>query len=301
MAHRRLIPFALCCTLLTIGLDSKAFTHIVHKGDTLASIAEKYYGRIQYEKILVAANALDAFGGSPIAPGMRLEVPAVSYRRIKAGETWAALAEELLGWSQRSDVLAIANGTNPWMYTQEGAQIVVPYNLRVIVSEQDTLVSLAYKFLGDRNKAWVLDRYNNLKGRKLRPGDAILIALTDLPLTAEGKRAASAAAGVICAEAAGGAREAQRRVESELPALIADVRSGRYVDAITRANRFLASGELTKAQLATIHRQLLEAYAALNATGLASGSCEAWRKHDPRAKIDADRLSPKLLAACQRR
>ena len=37
---------------------AQAFTHVVVQGDTLASIAEKYYGKIQYEKFLVDANLL---------------------------------------------------------------------------------------------------------------------------------------------------------------------------------------------------------------------------------------------------
>jgi LysM repeat protein len=295
-----LLIASLCVMLLASSKQASAFTHIVQKGDTLASLAEKYYGRIQYEKILVAANALDAHGGTAIAPGMRLEVPALSHRRVRKGETWDELAEELLGSEHRSDVLSIANGSSPWLIPAEGTQIVVPYNLRVIIQAQDSLVNLAYKYLGDRNKAWILDRYNKLKGRKLRQGDAILIALTDLPLTEAGKRSARLAAGLTCTEASGMTREVQKRVETELPALIADVRAGRYVDAISRGNRFVAMGSLTRTQLAVVNRQLLEAYAALDATGLATAACDEWRKHDAQAKLDENLLSPKLIAACKR-
>jgi hypothetical protein len=41
----------------------------------LAQIAERSYGRVEMEQLLVAANGLDAGGGIPIVPGMRLEVP----------------------------------------------------------------------------------------------------------------------------------------------------------------------------------------------------------------------------------
>ena len=59
----------MCVLALTaFGQDAAAFTHIVQKTETLAQIAERTYGRIQYENILVAANALDAQGGSPIVP-----------------------------------------------------------------------------------------------------------------------------------------------------------------------------------------------------------------------------------------
>jgi hypothetical protein len=94
-------------------------------------------------------------------------------------------------------------------------------------------------------------------------------------------------------------RARQQRVATELPALIADVRGGRYVDAVRRASGFLAVSDLTNPELAVIHRQLLEAYAALGATGLASAACDAWRKVDSTAALDPDWLSPKLLRACE--
>lgn len=289
--------FAVACWLS--AAPAAAFTHVVQPGETLAALAERYYGRIQYEQLLVAANGLDAQGGSPIVSGMRLDVPAVSHYRVKRGESWDALAQRLLGQASRSDVLAIANGTVPWTFPVDGAEIVVPYNLHVIVDGDHNLVDLAFKFLGDKNKTWVLDRYNRLKGKNPRRGDLLLIPLSDLPLTPAGKEAARAAAGTTCSEGGGDTRAVQRRVQAELPALLADVRGGRYVEAVARGTRFLASGSLTTAQLAVVHRQLLTAYVALEAPGLASNACAEWRRHEPNAKLDPRIHSPKIIAACK--
>jgi hypothetical protein len=283
----------------TLAAPALAFTHVVQPGETLASIAERIYGRIQHERILVAANELDVQGGLSIAPGMRLEVPAVSYRRVKKGDTWASMAAERLGSPKRADALAIANGTNPWLPVEEGAEIVVPYNLRLIATSPDTLPQIAYRFLGDAKKAWALQQYNGTKGIELARGDTLLVPLTDLPLTEDGKREAAAAFAVEATESHGETRTGQRRVANEIPALIADVRGGRYVDAVRRGTGFLAVADLTTPELSVIHRQLLEAYAALGATGLASASCDTWRKLDPSAALDPNWLSPKLLRACQ--
>lgn len=283
-----------------LASDAHGFTHVVQKGDTLASIAERYYGRIQHEKILVAANSLDAHGGTPIVPGMRLEVPALAHRRVKKGDTWPELAKLLLGATTRSDVLSMANGSSPWLTPVEGSEIIVPYNLPVVVSTGDTIVTVAYKFVGDMNKAWVLDHYNGLKGKRLGPGDVVLVPLTDLPLTEDGKKAVVESNPLVCSQGGGEARQTQRKVAVELPTLSADVRGGRYVDAVTRGTRFLASGNLDQQQLGLVHRQLLEAYAALDAPGLAAASCAEWRKHDPSAKLDPVMMSPKLIAACEK-
>lgn len=283
-----------------LGRDAVAFPYVVQRGDTLASIAERFYGRIQHEKILVAANALDAQGGSPIVAGMRLEIPAVAHHKVVKGETWPKLAETWLGAPHRADVFAIANGTSPWLPPEDGAEIAIPYNLQVFVGAGDTIVTVAYEFMGDMNKAWVLDHYNGLKGRKLQRGDVVLVPLTDLALSEEGKRALKRASVLACSEGLGDQRAIQRKVAAELPALIADVRGGRYVDAVTRGNRFLSTGALTAPQLATVHRQLLEAYAALDAAGLAAQACKDWRALDERAALDPVMMSPKLIAACSR-
>jgi hypothetical protein len=285
-------------SLLSVSDRAKAFAHIVERGETLASIAEMMYGRIQYEQILVAANSLDIGGGVPIVAGMRLEIPAVEHRRVVEGDTWADLAKALLGGAHRADVLSMANGSYPWLPPEIGAEIVVPYNLRVVATGNETIVTMAYRYLGSKEKAWTLDHYNGRGGKQLHRGDVLLIPLTDLPLTDAGKRAAERAAAARRSEGAGSTRQAQLEVQREMVALIADVRGGRYVDAVRRGNEFLAKGSLTQPQLATIHRQLLEAYVALGATGLAKQSCRQWQKNDADARLDPVRLSPKILEAC---
>lgn len=276
-----------------------AFPHVLQRGESLARIAERVYGRVDHEKILVAANGLDAGGGVPTVPGQRLEIPALQHVRVQPGDTWATLAEALLGHTERQDVLSAANQSSPWMTPSEGAEIVVPYNLRVMVGPGDNVVTIALRFMGSREKAWILDRYNFLKGRTPKRGEILLVPLSSLPLTDAGRAEAAAATSSERSQAAGGTRDAQRRAETEMPGLLAEVRGGRYLDAVHRGSRMLAYGELSRPQLAAIHRQLLEAYAALDARGHASASCRTWRESDPDASLDPDQLSPKLIAACQ--
>ncbi len=285
---------ALCDT------EAHAFTYVVAPGDTLASIAERYYGRIQQERLLVAANFLDARRGTPIVPGMRLEVPALGHHKIARGETWETLAAELLGSPSRADVLSGANGSSPWLAPEDGSEIAVPYNLRVIVGEKEELTAIAYRHLGDMNKAWMLDHYNGLNGKKALEGDVLLVPLTDLTLTEAGIKAAAAAAGSECTEAGGAVRRSQQHIAQELPALVADVRSGRYSEAVTRGVRFIASGALTEPQRALVEQKLTEAYVALDAPGLAAAACGEWRKRDRAVHLDPVVMSPKIIAACER-
>jgi hypothetical protein len=229
---------------------------------------------------------------------MRLEVPALGHRTVQRGETWEGLAGELLGWTSRSDVLSLSNDSKPWLIPEEGSEIIVPYNLRLIVRPHENLLSVALKYMGDMNRAWILDRYNKLEGRGLEPGMVLLVPLSDLPLTDAGKKAAAKDAGSVCSESLGGALKTQRRIAQEIPLLVADVRAGRYVDAVARGSRFIATGSLSEPQLAVVHRQLLEAYVALDATGLAQAACDEWRKRDPKARLNPLEFSPKILRAC---
>lgn len=274
-----------------------ALVHVVQPGDTLAAVAERYYGRIQYERILVAANRLDLAGGTPLVPGMHLLIPTVSYVSTAKGETWATLAQRHLGSSQRSDVLSLANGSNPWLIPEEGTRILVPYNLAVLLSSDESIVSIAQKYLGDAKQAWTLTHYNNLKKGQLERGTVVLVPITDLELT-EAVRATLTDPERIALDVSANERRAQRKIATEIPSLIADIRNGRYIDAVARGNRFVASGLLSVPQQSLVMRQLLEAYVALDSSGAAAAACAEWRKLDPTAKLDPTQLSPRILTAC---
>ncbi|HMA96967.1 MAG TPA: LysM domain-containing protein [Polyangiaceae bacterium] len=287
---------------LVLGLwfapsPASALVHVVQPGDTLAAVAERYYGRIQYERILVAANRLDLAGGTPLVPGMHLLIPTVSYVTTAKGETWATLAQRHLGSSQRSDVLSLANGSNPWLIPEEGTRILVPYNLAVLLSSDESIVSIAQKYLGDAKQAWPLTHYNNLKKGQLERGTVVLVPITDLELT-EAVRATLTDPERIALDVSANERRSQRKIATEIPALIADIRNGRYIDAVARGNRFVASGLLSVPQQSLVMRQLLEAYVALDSSGAAAAACAEWRKLDPTAKLDPTQLSPKILTAC---
>jgi hypothetical protein len=293
---------ALCCGLLAgIALWSSAvhaFPLIVQPGDTLAGIAQKIYGKVEYERLLVSANGLDIEGGVPITPGMRLEVPAVAHRRTAQGDTWPALAASLLGAPHRSGVLAFANDSKPWLLPIDNAEIVIPYNLRFIARGGEALDDLAERFLGSEKRTWMLYQYNELKTPRLERGQLLLIPLTELPLTEAGRLAARQSAEGL-GELGGERRAAQRAVAEELPALLAEMRAGKYSEAVARGVTLLGGPALTTPQRASIERQLLEAYAALGATQRAARACQNWLRAAPRARLDPSELSPKLLAACR--
>jgi phage tail protein X len=284
--------------LLVSARDTAAFPHVVKDGETVAQLAEAMYGRVEVEQVIVAANALDGRRGSALVPGMRLELPAVGYHKVLPGDAWGSIATELLGGAHRADVLAHVNGTHSWLPPAVGREIVVPYNLRYVANRGDTTESIAYRFLGRRGEAWVVASYNRLRRAELRQGEVVLVPLSDLALTDQGQRAALTAGALVRSEGGGAALRAQSEAEAEIPRLVQDVRRGRYVEAVARGATLLNGEGLSEPQLAVVHRQLTEAYVALDANGLAATACAKWRQYEPTAVLDPIDLSPKIMRVC---
>lgn len=292
---------ALAVVGLCVGAEpARAFPHVVQEGETLAQLAERYYGRIQNERVLVVANGLDRGDGTTIVPGLVLDIPATTHYRVRLGDSWQSLGKELLGAPERGEFLALSNDQKPWIQPEPGRILRIPYNLALVSTGQDSLPTIAYRYLGSTKQAWSISRYNRLEEKKLVRGDVFLVPVTELDLTEEGQKAVERAARALSAEADAPERVQQRKVEGEVPALIADVQGGRYVFAVARGVKLLSSGELSDVELGRIHRQLLEAYVALDAVGQAVEACGKWLKHDKAAKLDPVFLSPKILAACER-
>lgn len=302
----RLHPLALSLALSTVALltladapPAEAFPYVVKKGETLADLAGRFYGKVELERVLVPANALDSDPSrSQLIAGMRVEIPSAAHHTVAPGETWETLAERYLGLKRRSEALALLNGSMPWLPIDTGREILIPFNLRYVVKRGDSTPSIAYRFLPKRDDAYMLDRYNDLGGDPVEPGDVILVPIGDLALTDEGRKAAKEGLDYVASEGEGDDRDAQDAAEGEIPKLVSEVRAGAYVEAVAHGSGLLASGKLTDPETARIERELLEAYVALDEALLAEQACRALRKADPDVVLDPVELSPKILHAC---
>jgi hypothetical protein len=288
-----LASFVLLSTLPALG-----FPHVVKPGETLAALAERFYGRIQMERVLSTANSLDRATTSILTPGMILEIPAVTYHKVHEDQTWKSLAKELLGDEKRYILLAQVNDHKPWIEPELGQLIVVPYNLAWIATGEESLPTLAYRFLGSTKHAYQIVQYNDLGDREIERGRVLLLPLSELPLTEEGKAAAELAAHQITEQSHGDLFREQQESKEEARQLGEDIRGGRYVSAVARGSQLLEGGKLTQEGRAQVHRHLLEAYVALDARGLARTACQAWRSLTPQSKLDPLTTSPKILRVC---
>ncbi|HEX4353501.1 MAG TPA: LysM domain-containing protein [Polyangiales bacterium] len=270
-----------------------AVVHVVRPSETLAAIAELYYGDPRREAAIVAENSLGIDGGSAIVVGLRLVIPTVRYHRVLEGETWAALAERYYGDVRRAFALIEANSVGAGKQPAVGAQLLIPHPLRYVSSSHDPVRQAAREFYDGSNKSIaMLRRFNGLKGRVGR-GDILLLPLANLVLSEQGRKLAQEQGRALAAAAE--AREGQLSVHDELPALHEHVQLGRYVEAVALANRLLGMGHLTGNQLVTIERELGTALVALDREDLALEAFKTLLERQPDVELGLGDTSPRVL------
>jgi hypothetical protein len=294
------VPFQsfMCAAILLLSCGNGwAFSHTVMPGETLASLAIHYYGTPQMERILVVASGLDRSGPDALVPGMMLEIPAPRYHRVKPGETWATLAAQFLGHEKRSTTLASTNDSEPWIPPETGRVVTIPYNLSWVLTGEESLQTLAYRYMGSNKFAWELMQYNLLTKPELPRGRVLLIPLKDLRLTPQGMDAARAGSQELSGE---GAEEqlAQNEAHTALLELKAQIKAGLYVHALRRLGELRGRRAGSLPQKAEIARLELEVLVALDALGPAKEACSTLREADPSFRFDPVLTSPKILRAC---
>jgi LysM repeat protein len=287
-----------CAHLGALGARAQdvSYVHVVRGGETLASIAQSYYGDPKRENVLVAENGLTAQGGSAIVEGMRLMIPTVTYHRVQAGDTWKALAERYYGDPSRAVALLRANHAKPGSTPDEGAQLLVPYPVRHVMEQGQLLLQVAEQYYTDRNDLRLLKSFNAAKGRFTR-GHIVLVPLFDLVLSEEGRARIEAATGKRVDS--GESRRLQAQIEESLPLLHEHVVKGRYAEAVALGNRLLGSGQLTGHQEISIQRELATAYVALGRNDLAVSAFARALEKQPDLELDSARTSPRVLKALE--
>lgn len=294
------VAFAGAVLVTFAARGDAAYQHVVREGETLASIAERYYGDPRRENVLVAENGLTAQGGAPIEVGLRLLVPHVSYHRVTEGQSWAAIARRFYGDPRRAFVIVEANDASQNEQPAEGTELLIPYPLRHVTGQNDTLqrVAKAYYGNGGRDETRRLRRFNNLRTNRIARGQIILVPLEDLRLSEEGRGAIEEFTGA--APPAGESRELQARIDEELPQLLEHVRRGRFTEAVQLGNRLLGAQALTGNQIVTIQRELGTAYVALGRVDLAVHAFREALQRQPDMQLDTVRTSPLVMRAFQR-
>jgi len=297
---RAFISMLLVAAAVLLGSRAQAqavYSHAVQEGDTLASIAQRYYGDPTREAVLSEANRMKGPDMNGLVPGSWVFIPLVTFYRVSKDETWKSVATRLYGRETRAATLVEANNGNRRVEPDEGAELLVPYPLRHVVRPGETLAKIAKIYMPETPLSLKrLRRFN--AGARIERGQVVLVPLFDLRLAGEGRAEASDA--FTRAAGAGAAKEAQDEVENALPKLIQQVHKAEFAEAVSLGNRLLGANSLTSTQVVTIQKELAVAYVALERTDLAEASFRSALALQPNFELDTVRTSPRVLEAFNR-
>jgi LysM repeat protein len=289
---------ALALSIASSGAHGQAvYTHAVQEGDTLASIAQRYYGDPTREAVLREANRMRGEADDGLVQGSWLFIPMVSFHRVEKDETWRSIATRFYGKPARAAALIEANQASRRVQPDQGAELLVPYPLRHVVAPGETLAKIAKAYMPDSPVSLRrLKQFN--PGARIERGKVVLVPLFDLRLAGEGRSQASEA--FSRASGGGEAKAAQDEIETSLPELIRQVREAEFAEAVALGNRLLGARSLTSTQAVTIQRELGVAYVALDRGDLAQASFRAALALQPNLELDTVRTSPRVLEAFNR-
>lgn len=272
-----------------------AYVHVVRAGETLASIAQAYYGDARRDEVLVAENGL-ADQSSALLEGLRVTVPVMRYHRVIRGESWRGIAERFYGDPNRAVALLKANEGKANIAPEEGTQLLIPYPLRYVARGHDSFASIASKFYGARDDGRMLRTFNGGRA-KIARGQLLLVPLLDLVFSTQGLARVESAS--TSQPRAAELSRVQSEVARDIPLLDEYVRAGRFLEAAALGNQLLGRGQLTGNQEISIQRQLATAYIALDREDLAIAAFSHALAKQPDLELDSVRTSPRILSALE--
>jgi len=281
---------------LAVATVARADDHIVRPGESLPQLAEQLYGDARRAEILAVANGVPAVD-EVLRAGQRLMVPAPEWRTVGSEDTWASLAQRLLGDERRAFLLVDANRGNPDARPAAGTEILVPAVVAYRCAYGDGLPQIAERFYGRNEAARLIKRYNFLQGGRIDRGDVLLLPLPDLRLTNAGR---ALLASQRATRGDGSRLNRQTHADAEIRALEGRLREGAFVEVVEAAGRLLATREsLSGNQVVSILRALGTAYVALDRTDLAVATFREALAHQPDLEWNPITTSPKVLRAWQ--
>lgn len=276
--------------------QEQVYVHIVRTGETLASIAQAYYGDPRREQVLMRENAL---GDGEASAGTRLLIPIVRYHRVSAGESWRSIAEHYYGDPNRAVALLKANHAKAAGPLEEGTQLLIPHSLRYLARSSESLSSLAEQFYGTRDEARLLRTFNPGLHSRVSRGQTLFLPIYDLVLSRAGLERVQLSMGPKPGSDSEETRRVQAEIARDIPRVRQAVLAGQFVEALALGNQLLGRGLLTGNQEISIQRELATAYVALGRDDLAVRAFSRALEKQPDLELDSVRTSPRVLAALE--
>lgn len=182
-------PACLCLlTLLAVGQaaaqprsDRSVVFHVAEADDTLDLLAAEYFGDRRLAPFIMVANKI--IRKRRLRPKERLRIPTAWEYQAIAGEPLGPLAARFLGDKRRDKFLADFNGIRVDTTLATGQEIMVPFHVRHVAAQRETLAALAQRFYGEPGKARLLHDYNFLSSTTLNKGQVVIVPITHVRIS----------------------------------------------------------------------------------------------------------------------
>ncbi len=291
MSRVRFLHALVVSSLLHCG-PVAAWTHMARAGETLEQLAVRYYGDKDRVIVIRAANGFVHPDDGRLAEGERVEIPEVFYYKISTDDTWSSLANQFLSSPRRARFLAEMNGFESEQLPAKGSIIKIPYHLRHIFAQGETLKSVTRLYYKNSRSVDWLRKYNSPNKKKYSRGEVIIVPLIALALT---KEEATRINDIRARQHTSEEAEEQDLTRVAILGLKRSYEKGQYVQIVASASRLIGFGQLTVPQEIGVHNYLAYAYVALDERALAVESFKRALSLQPEMELSSITNSPKIL------
>ncbi len=291
------IPFTLAVFVLLVGFEALAWTHVARDGETIDSLAVKYYGDADMVMVIRAANGFVHPDDGALTDGELVEIPEARIYRFRAVDTWESLAEQFLASTKRGNFLAGMNNFKDGKTPQAGTLIKLPYHLRHIFAPKESIKSVTRMYLGNRVTTRWLRAYNFTRKKKFKRGDVLIVPLIRLDFVEEEQKRVEETRALLSTDSE---VRNQAKAAKDIAEIKAAYDEGHYVRTVALAQRAIGRGGLTVPQEIGIHNYLAFTYVALGEADLAEAAFRRTIKLQPAMELSPITTSPKILEVFKR-
>jgi LysM repeat protein len=269
--------------------------HRVKPGDSLELIAAEFYGDRTKAVFIMVENRMTH--ARPLRPGERLRIPISREVTTAPGDTFESVAASYLGSARRGMFLADFNGMTPEDSIPAGTLLTIPFTIVHTAASTEAISDIAKAYFGDGKNAEMLRRYNFLDKPAIDKGEALIVPVYHVRLSAAKMPALDAESKARRDHR----REASARVAKALPAARQAWKDGDFAGVKAQLAQLEPDLDyLDTSEAVDVGILLGAAHVAYDDDELALASFKRVVDRQSHAALARYAYSPKILAIWQR-
>ncbi len=265
--------------------DSRPLIHRLKKRETLAALAQQYYG--DYQKSIYLRTRNRVIDPKRLRPGKDIVIPLITYHQIEIGDSLSKLAGKYLKDAQKAKFIAQFNATGEYSPLKVGDRIRIPFELQHKVKPGQTLASISKLYYGNTISYQLLMNYNSITDvQSLKVGDVLKVPITTSKTTRRGwiQRALDTLR-----------RSPEEKYPRELEEGVEFYHQGEYPGSIIKLRASLRARGLRVEDLVPIRKYLAFAYAQMGEQEAAAQQFLALLELQPDFRLVEAEVSPEIL------